>query len=171
MSDEKKSQLAILDKQCDRVINWITFAEAKNAALIALNIASMTVVAEIFDNTICWGAITLILFIISTGISLVSFYPNNSGAERDNSNILNYANVSLLLNSKSYLDTYSLRYEDGEEMNYENLKKDISNQIYNNSKIALKKNNYFKYALITDAFAFMTFFIFIAQVVGFEIRF
>ncbi len=166
MSNKKNHQLSNLEKQLDRVINWISFAEAKNAALIALNIASMAVVAEIFDETICSGAITLIIFAIATAISLASFFPNNNGSERDDNNILNYANITLLIDSKSYLDMYSFKYEEGEEMNYENLKKDISNQIYNNSKIALKKNNFFKYALITDIFAFIAFFIYTLQVVG-----
>ena len=166
MSKGKDNQLSSFEKQLDRVIGWISFAEAKNAALIALNITSMAVIAEIFDKSIGLGAVTLTFFSISTVISLVSFFPNNTGAERDSDNILNYANISSLIDSKSYLDRHILRYEKGGEMNYENLKEDISNQIYNNSKIALIKNTLFKYALIVDIIAFATFVVYVLQVVG-----
>lgn len=64
------------------------------------------------------------------------------------------------------MNRHILRYEKGGKMNYENLKEDISNQIYNNSKLALIKNTLFKYALIIDIIAFASFVVYVLQVIG-----
>ncbi len=147
----------LLQQIFENINMWLHFAEAKNAAIIAFNIALLAALisSNLFNIVIfSWTAVGLLL---STLLSLLSFKPSNKAAkkvisESMDSNLLHYAFIASLeideylekLN-KSY---WKNQYQDGSE--FPQIERDYSNEIIQNSRITLKKQFYFKIALYID---------------------
>lgn len=57
MSDKKASEPLVdfLNSQLDRINYWLSFAEAKNGALLALNVAALALLSDFgTDYTVIW---------------------------------------------------------------------------------------------------------------------
>lgn len=65
-------------EEFERVNYWLSFAEAKNAALIAINIAIMAVVINVFKGAPILCVISSIAHLLSSAFCLASFIPNLS---------------------------------------------------------------------------------------------
>lgn len=66
-SDDRNSAVSILENTFSNINNWLSFAEAKNAALIAFNIAVLTVNKYAwFNRALCVdiGSMCCILILI-----------------------------------------------------------------------------------------------------------
>ena len=66
---------SFLEKQLDRTNYWLSFAEAKNAALIAFNVAIIAFIAEFQEDLPIFSTVIMILSVVSTVICLISFIP------------------------------------------------------------------------------------------------
>lgn len=72
MSDKNTSEpfVSFLDSQLDRVNYWLSFAEAKNGALLALNVAALALLSDFgTDYTVIWTFIVIVL-LMSCAVSL-----------------------------------------------------------------------------------------------------
>ena len=81
-------------EQLERTNYWLAFAEAKNGALIAVNIAMMTIIVHLFSCAPYLCAAVLICLTGSSLICLKSFFPNLSSHSNNtkadgNTNTLN----------------------------------------------------------------------------------
>ncbi|MBR0429699.1 MAG: hypothetical protein IJK17_06420 [Lachnospiraceae bacterium] len=131
-----------LEKEMDRVNSWLSFAEAKNAALIAFNVALLGVVNEL---PIIIKAVLVTCILASTIICMISFWPNLIGGNHFNA--VYYRDIAEY--EGSYEEYISSSYLDGED----GLKNDLAEEIVINSRIALKKYKRFKVALAIDLLA------------------
>lgn len=161
------------EKQLDRTDKWLSFAEAKNAALIALNLAMCGVIVKWIGNlgsdSLCVRRVLIVdlaLFIISLLIALFSFFPNLSKTPKINSdskkkdsnfNLVFYGDIQSFSSAEEYIRYFCLQCK------YplpETLKRpfiDFANEIIINSQITVRKYKLFKRALNFDIFAFVLF--------------
>lgn len=157
---------AFLEQQLERTNYWLSFAEAKNGALVAFNIAIIAVATQIDNLPLTMQAVICILFSISTLICLFSFFSNlrtkikNKESENiDGFNLLFYRDVAKIKDADTYLnalkDTYKLDIKENEEKLYE----DFVTEIIINSEIAVYKYNMFNKAMFIDAFSIAIFII------------
>lgn len=156
MNDLKREQ--VLNQIFENINKWLTFAEAKNAALAAFNsgisIALFNLLRSQGDSIdpylkfyVIFCALT---FMLSTAFCLFSFMPatrfkmhfENNPASTDNmyfyGSIVKHTNESYL---KLVSEKKSFDFE------YSKSDFDMANQIISNSKIACKKFEIFKKAL------------------------
>ena len=160
------------EKQLNTTNYWLSFAEAKNAALIVFNMTLIGMLVSTDDLIMIYKLIFSIPFVISIIISLCSFWPNifeilkrkdackvnvnNHFKGKDNcktnKNLLFYGNVAKIDDAKEYIELVRTRYysqvlmEDVETK----INIDFANEIITNSKIAVKKYNMFKASLGID---------------------
>ena len=73
--EQNKELVDFFEKQFDKINYWLSFAEAKNGALIALNVAIMAALISIFEVIPVLSALIIILLVISSIICLLSFMP------------------------------------------------------------------------------------------------
>lgn len=77
MSDNLNKEGTIenyFENQFEYVYKWLSFAEAKNAALVAFNVAVLKVVNDIKDISMGLKIFILVLLIVSLIIALKSFF-------------------------------------------------------------------------------------------------
>lgn len=149
------------DKECllqqifDNVNNWLHFAEAKNAALIAFNIALMAVIVDtnLFSSYILLFSIIIIGLLISTIFALYSFKPINETLKKTSNsnleeNLLHFAYIASLEQEEYIKKLYDHYWgERNKDINVvPMLYKDYCNEIIANSRITLRKQVYFKYS-------------------------
>lgn len=149
------------DKECllqqifDNVNNWLHFAEAKNAALIAFNIALMAVIVDtnLFSSYILLFSIIIIGLLISTIFALYSFKPINETLKKTSNsnleeNLLHFAYIASLEQEEYIKKLYDHYWgERNKDINdVPMLYKDYCNEIIANSRITLRKQAYFKYS-------------------------
>ena len=161
------------EKQLDRTDKWLSFAEAKNAALVALSLAMSGVIVKWIGNpgtdslrTRNFLTLDLWLFIISLLIALFSFYPNlsktpqiNSDSKKKDSNfnLAFYGDIQSFSSAEEYISCFCSQYK---YPLFKVMKRpfiNLANEIIINSQITAKKYKLFKYALGLDAFAFILF--------------
>lgn len=144
----------------------VKYAESKNSSIIlftsALLIGFVTVNSEIKDlitvNTISFlpqfdpdlfsicSIVLSLLLLLSTFISLLSFYPkitNNKLEKQLTNNMFFFSSLTKFTNSKRLSDYFTIRY-----INKRRIKIDISNQLLNLSIIAERKYKLFKISLL-----------------------
>ena len=149
-----------LIEQLERTNYWLSFSEAKNAALVALNIAIIAVFTQLNMLGIIIQAILCILFLVSMLHCLISFSPNlknkadEKGAEIiENCNLIFYGDIAKLGDSDIYLscvqNRYKFQFDESEKYLYE----DLAEEIVINSQIAVKKYGMFKKAIVIDILA------------------
>lgn len=153
-----------LETQLERTNYWLSFSEAKNAALVALNVAIIAVCTQVDMFGIIMQIVLCVLFFCSTVCCLLSFNPNlknKADAQNfdtiDNCNLLFYGDVAKLGDSDSYIscvrDRYKLEYEENEKYLYG----DLAEEIVINSQIAVWKYRMFKYAIYGDILSIVVF--------------
>lgn len=155
------------------VNSWLNFAEAKNAAIIALNgagiIGILTMLLGEDYNIQYWLRIyliiTVVLLLISTGISLFSFLPMTSKFEDSGENnsqssiLLFYGDIAKYKNSRQYVVTMYNDYFNESTKKQEDitrLEDDYAKEIIYNSRVAIRKYNCFKISLILTVCAFIS---------------
>lgn len=157
-----------LKEQLERVNYWLTFAEAKNGGLIAINIAIVAVTIQIKAFSLSLTAIICCLFLISSIISLLSFYsnlrnkiksPKKKIGNIDELNLLFYKDVAQINNSDIYLRLLEKRYNLAIEEKNSLIYRDFIVEIIVNSEIAVYKFNMFNKAMLVDVFSVCVFII------------
>lgn len=150
------------EKQLDRTNTWLSFAEAKNAGLIAANIAILSVIIEFFAEAPVICVISAVLAIISILHCLLSFSPNlgkprrrsNTNTVIGKRNLVYFGDISRFESLEQYVNKViedyfpQLRPED-----VGNQARDLAAEILINSQITVQKYTWFKAALIADCFA------------------
>lgn len=153
---------SFLLNELDRVDKWLSFGEAKNAALIAFNVAALSVNMDF--RCLLLLALVRILMVFSILISLASFWPNLAkqvdGIQSkppsncyETNNYLYFGDIALLNNGNEYLQIIMSRYLTKESNIINTYYLDLAEEIVINSRIAVKKYKYFKYSLMIDFMA------------------
>lgn len=157
MQSELKNHL---EKQLEHINTSLSFAEAKNIALIAFNVAMMSLLNDLYTENKIFFCITLLFIVTSSLVSILSFRPNLSSRAKKNkdnsnnmheSNLIFFGNIAKIDNENSFLKYTAKRYFSKTNFdNFDNILIDLASEILINSKITYKKNIYFKNALILD---------------------
>lgn len=138
------------------VNNWLTYAEAKNAALIAFDVAIIASIGsiDIFKNYIILFCLILAGTIVSLGISLLSFVPmigkenGNTGVYDGQDNLIFYSDIAKY-DKVSYVKALYKRYRD-KEINTAEIRKielDYGQEITYNAVIVNRKYRLFRVSL------------------------
>ena len=140
------SIVEMLETIFSNVNSWLNFAEAKNAALMAFNIAMLAVTWGSTENAgknILFYGVNLAI-VISTIIALKSFKPDKGKCKEETGVIKENDNLLLIALYKKYQDT--VKTED------ELLKREIdyADEITYNAKIIVQKYKCFKNAWYVD---------------------
>ena len=159
------------ENQLNRVNTWLSFAEAKNAALIAFNVAILGIGSNLFLSYPLGSTIIIFLLSISCIISLLSFSPiliskaeNYNSIDSTTLNLIYFGDIAKLKDEIELINKTIERYypQIDTESIMSNKILDISSEILINSRIAQRKYNFFKNALLLDIFTlilFISFFI------------
>lgn len=153
--------VAFFEKQFDKTNYWLSFAEAKNGALIAINVAIMAVLISIFDFAPFLCTLVMTFFLISICICLISFIPNldNNFSNLDvsnyeNLNLLFYADIVKIGVAEKYIELVVQNYFHFDEpIIFDKQIADLAKEIIINSKITVNKYKKFKIALKIDFLA------------------
>ena len=135
---------------------WLSFAEAKNAGILAINIACIAAVmtTNIFDDCLDLEIILVAGLLIAMLITLVSLTPLiyvvkiRRPEKSDNDNPLFYGDI-VKYEYKEYLEYLAKRYGE-EEIKWGDYEEDLAREIVENSKITLLKYRYFKFTARID---------------------
>lgn len=159
--DTTKEKLDFLEKIFENINHWLGFAEAKNAALVAFNIAlaaALSTLTATEGNTVFLTIIILICLIISSLIILLSFIPKNTICLDSPSltsipdNLIYYGNISKFAKT-DYIKAFYRRYWDNPDVDIHAIPKvleDYFDEILTNAKITCKKQIYFKCGAALD---------------------
>ena len=156
----KNERISLLQYIFDNVTGWLHFAEAKNAAIIAFNIALMAAIfsSDFLQQCIFIFCILAILLTGSIAISLWSFIPINSPLPKSKTsssippNLIHFAYLAGL-DCGECLEQLYINYWETPQPNpndFTAIEKDYCNEIIQNSRITLRKQNFFKNGLIVD---------------------
>lgn len=149
-----------LEKQLDRIDKWLSFAEAKNAALIAFNVALLAFVTELLSGYPYVNLIFIMCILVATVVALISFYPfkghpNNKKekytetSEIDKINLTFWAEIAKFEDHEKYLGAVTEKYFSGQN-EYSSMAKDLAAEVWENSGIAARKYKLFRYALTIE---------------------
>lgn len=170
MNNKDLSIYAFLDKEFAIINHWLSFAEAKNAAVIALDtaligISTRIIVSEtVFQNN--WLLIFIItvlaLIVISLILALVSFLPIMVSEKslivatynrfinvlkhdftKENKNYVFYRDIARLEKAEKYLEMLRYNYSFPYFNNNQYLN-DMAQEIYINSQVTVSKFIYFR---------------------------
>ncbi len=163
MSNEVKKEIDSVFKDIfDNVNTWLHFAEAKNVALIAMNIALLSAIFSASNIYTCFFLYFTIssLFIVSTLFCLFSFLPKLTRIQNNKTscenNLLFYAYIASLTPTEYVKRIYNYYFENasaGEEISPLHL--DYAKEIVSNSRITVRKIKIFNCALATDFIALL----------------
>ena len=148
--------------ELERVDKWLNFGEAKNAALVAFNVAVLSVNMDFGFPMLL--TILRIFIVLSMAISLMSFWPNMGKKVGDiklkaylngsgTNNYLYFLDIARLNNGSEYLQIVKSRYLVEEIDITCAYYCDLANEIIINSRIDAKKYIYFQRALMFDFIA------------------
>jgi len=160
---------SFLEKQLDRTNYWLSFAEAKNAALIAFNVAIIAFIAEFQEDLPIFSTVIMILSVVSTVICLISFIPITNNCTTINThatavtpneqkdNLIFWHDIAKLEDENEYINSVISRYcPQNTSCDQPNkLCLDFASEILINSRIAKRKYTYFKIALSVDILALL----------------
>ena len=132
--------------------NWLHFAEAKNAAMIAFNVAMAAVLAEMDKPRVVFAGL-----VVSMAVSVWAFYPVNDKLPRISgrivtANLLHYAYIASLERDQ-YLQKLYGRYWGETQVNsgsFPQIEKDYCEEIVSNARITLRKQNCFNISFFID---------------------
>lgn len=167
--EQNKELVDFFEKQFDKINYWLSFAEAKNGALIALNVAIMAALISIFEVIPVLSALIIILLVISSIICLLSFMPDlkNSCKEKNNTsttnlNLIYFSDIYKIESVHKYIELIRRNYFQNNNVSVDDkLIYDLANEIMINSGIAVKRYEKFKAALKIDIIALLVMIVFI----------
>lgn len=154
------------EKQLERTNYWLSFAEAKNGGLLAFNIALIGVLFTVFDECVLLCSFLIILAIISSIFSIISFCPvlnklklrktvKGEGLDR---NLIFYYDIASYDCLDDYINSVSTEYFNNKIIENKRIR-DLAYEVYENSKITIRKYELFKIAISINLVS-LTFFIF-----------
>lgn len=157
------------EEQLERTNYWLSFAEAKNGAIIAINVALTAGLITVFDKAPIFCAIAISVFLVSCIVSLISFIPNTKSRPDKNEientgekNLLFYVDIASIGTIEEYIKLSINRYFPDEEMDIVNeLVYDLASEVLINSRITVKKYKNFKNAVKIDFIALVMTIIFL----------
>jgi len=163
---EKSKHEDILFKIFANVNDWLKFAEAKNAMILAFNAASIYGITKTMDldcikeskPLMGYLFVVIIILVFSCICSLVSFAPRvkilNGGlfGPSDFSNVLFFE----YLKTKSNIEIIKEVTGIVDESTFSKIDKDIAEQIKQNSIIASRKYSYFTISVWLTISAYVT---------------
>lgn len=161
---ERNEIVEFLKEQLERTNYWLSFAEAKNVALIAFNIALITVLYD-FENLSACSVLLLAIMLFSCGLSLISFLPklsknttshcSSSAAADHPASWLFFDDIAKCATSVDYLKEVKNNYYPTATNTIlsDKLACDYASEILINSKIAKQKYLLFKWAICLDIVA------------------
>ena len=149
------------EEQLERTNYWLSFAEAKNGAIIAINVALIAGLITVFDKAQIFCVIAISVFLVSCIVSLISFIPNTKRRPDKNEientgekNLLFYGDIASIGTIEEYIKLSINRYFSNEEMDIVNeLVYDLASEVLINSRITVKKYKNFKNAVKIDFIA------------------
>ena len=152
-----------LDRQLERTNYWLSFAEAKNAALLAFNIAAIAFVADFQKGLPVISTLVMVVFFAASLVCLRSFLPNDTSRPNPGpkflptDNLLFWKDIAYVEDEKKYLDRVIEQYYPNATVNDSERKMfiDFSSEIVINSRIAMAKYTLFSWALRIDFLAFL----------------
>jgi Family of unknown function (DUF5706) len=171
-NDQQESYEKLLSSALSRAIDFVKFAETKNAALLTFSSAWMLASVSLLygparlisDSWILAFTIALPLFIISGLISMLSFLPRLSLSEfhKDPERLksLLYFGDAAEYTPEKFSNTIRERYFPSENQSAtECFLNDVAIQICVNSSIAVRKFRLFRYGALATIFALAVLFI------------
>ena len=151
-----------LEKQLERVNGWLSFAEAKNAGLIAANVALLAVIIALFNDAPVFCVIAGVVALGSCALSFISFLPISKSEEliwkskefdpEKDYNLIFYNDIAEICNLDTYMKLVNEKYFDG-AASFSNKAKDLAFEVMENCKITMNKYKWFKLALKVDLVA------------------
>ncbi|WP_301897679.1 hypothetical protein [uncultured Holdemanella sp.] len=148
------------EKQLQQTNYWLSFAEAKNAAIIVFNVTLIGLLFDSLNENHIMFLISSILFVVSCLISLYSFLPNmNSKAkntideENCERNLIFYGDIAKIGKTEEYIKlTIKEYFPEIEDIALSKLAKDAASEVHINSQITVNKMNLFKRAAKFNGF-------------------
>lgn len=164
-SDNKPQEKVIieyLEKQLERTATWLSFAEAKNAALIALNVALIAVIINLFSTAPVLTVLTIITTVVSSILCLLSFLPNlsskaNNGMDtycNKRPNLVFFKDIAECRSSQEYVGLLQNEYFHGNNCARKQIR-DLAEEVLINSKITVEKYKLFTWAMKVDIASFI----------------
>lgn len=149
--------IVFFEKQLERVNYWLSYAETKNAAMIALNVAMCAVFISMSLPGSLY-AVVMVGLLVSTIILMISFFPflgnkvSKKKKEKTEDNYIFFGDIALTNNANDYISKVDIRYFNGKQQSNENSKLvlDLANEIIYNSRLARRKFVVFRLALGID---------------------
>ena len=149
-----KEHTILLEKVQADVAGWLRFAETKNGALLAFDIALLSGISKIPDVSVKVKYIVTVLIICSLVITLWSFWPINKKIKKAenqevNRDLLHFACIAMYTRNEYLVELYK-NYWENEAVDFDKIsqeEKDLAQEIVTNSRIAVRKQNLFKVSL------------------------
>ena len=170
MEQKINERIELLQKIFDHTNSWLHFLEAKNAAMIAFNVAMAAFCAEMNmpDRCFLLSAAIFTGLIISMAVSMWAFYPVNDKLKRPfgkivTANLLHYAYIASF-EQDQYLQKLYGRYwgeTDKHLGSFPQLERDYCEEIISNSRITLRKQTNFNISFFIDIIVMFLLIIFI----------
>lgn len=162
MNDDKHKIVQDLLKNIfDNVNNWLTHAEAKNAAIVAFNIACLSFVGSMknIESVKILYYTMSIGMLLSTIMALISFFPkmgketSNQSGHSDYDNLLFYVDIAKY-DKEQYIKAIFKQYAkiDILDADIQKIEKDFSAEITYNATVVIRKYKWFNYAIKTEIF-------------------
>lgn len=149
----------ILEKIFSNVNNWLAFAEAKNAAIIAFNIAVIAALlsgSDVLGKTIIFYFLNVII-VLSTAFALLSFIPNLGNDKSASSqideqdNLLLFSHIAKYSKEQYLIAVYRVYFNlTRQENDLSKIELDYADEITYNAGITVNKYRCFKRALYID---------------------
>lgn len=164
----KDDRIQLLESIFANVNSWLTYAEAKNGALLGLNIAVICAIFALEGPIQLWNATLIVILLVATVISMFSFCPNlksandqqaaNNRAQSSNGaraeNLLFYGDIAKIESPGKYLKKlFDIYYDNLDIGQASQIEKDYVEEIWINSRITVRKYHNFRLALMLDLLA------------------
>ena len=139
-----KEHTILLEKVQADITGCLRFAETKNGALLAFDIALLFGIPKIPDVSVKVKYIVTAMIIYSLIITLWSFWPINKKIKKAekrkvNCDLLHFAYIAMYTRNEYLVELYKSYWKNEE--------KDLAQEIVMNSRIAVRKQNLFKISL------------------------
>lgn len=111
--------ISFFEKQLERVNYWLSYAETKNAAMIALNVAICAALISMSLSDRLY-VIAMVGLLVSTIILMVSFFPflANKASKKEKAkiaeNYIFFGDIALIDNAKDYISNVNTCYFNGQ---------------------------------------------------------
>lgn len=155
----EKEMVGVLEKIFSNINSWLTFAEAKNAAIIAFNIAVIAALfsgADILGKTLFFYLINVIM-VVSSGLALIAFIPNMGNNKKtievkeEQNNLLLYSHIAKYTKEKYLIALYKEYFNSiKQESDLSKIELDYADEITYNAEITINKYKWFRRALYVD---------------------